>query len=248
MITFSSFIPFTLSAACYVLGYAAGVWAFFAMARSRGLATPGILALLASGLIGGLVGAYAGQWLAGGADGKSILGAVAGGYLGVFLHKRYLGIVRPTGDLFAVAMSAGEAVGRWGCFFGGCCYGHPTHAPWAVWQHGAYRHPSQIYLSLAAALVLAVLLRVNRNRPPENTLFFLQGVLFCAARFAIEFFRDVPTGPLGLSAAQWACLGGLVFFGIGLARVRRIRGDVSAGRMVPRLEAGRKPVTHANLP
>ena len=210
-----------LSPLCYMLGYATGAVAFFAMARRRGIATPGIAALLASAVVGGLVGATVGQWLSGSGAGKSIIGAMAGGFLAVTLHKRYLGIVRPTGDLFAVAVSAGEAVGRWGCYFGGCCYGKPTDVPWAIWQHGAFRHPTQIYLSLAAAASLAVLLYCDGKGWPENTLFFVQGMLFCGLRFVIEFYREVSPLACGLSAAQWACLAGVPLYGLGLALLLR---------------------------
>ena len=128
----------TLSSACYALGYGTGLAAFVWMARRRKLATEGIWTLAWTGLIGGLVGANLGQWLGGGGTtGKTVLGGIAGGYLSIFLVKKRLGIVRPTGDLFAVAVCAGEAVGRWGCFFGGCCFGKVSDIPWHVWQHGA---------------------------------------------------------------------------------------------------------------
>lgn len=204
----------TLSAICYGAGYLTGLVAFLGMAYRRRLATQGVLLLLLAGPIGGLASANLAQRLVAGSEGKTVLGAVAGGYLCVFLCKRWLGIRRPLGDLFAVALCAGEAVGRWGCFFGGCCYGRPTGVPWAVWQHGAFRHPTQVYLSLAALTILTVLVRFERRSPPENSLFYLQGLLYCAARFLIEFWRDSPSAALGLSAAQWACLAGFLFFAI----------------------------------
>jgi phosphatidylglycerol---prolipoprotein diacylglyceryl transferase len=201
-----------LSAFCYGCGYAVGLLAFLWLARRRRLATPGVLTLTVIGLIGGLVGANLVQWLVTGTPGKTVLGAIVGGYCAVFLAKRWIGLRRPTGDMFALGLCAGEAVGRWGCYYGGCCYGKPTHLPWAVWQHGAYRHPTQIYLSLATALILIVLLRYERTSPPENGLFYLQGALYCAARFGIEFWREAPPSLLALTAAQWACLGGFTFF------------------------------------
>jgi len=128
-----------------------------------------------------------------------------------------LGIARPLGDLFAIAMSAGEAVGRWGCFFGGCCYGKPSHVAWAVWQHGAWRHPTQIYLSLTSLSIFLFLVRLEKRRLlPENGLFYTQGMLFCASRFVIEFFRDTPSPILGLTLAQWACVAGFLFFTVRL--------------------------------
>jgi phosphatidylglycerol---prolipoprotein diacylglyceryl transferase len=211
----------TVSAGFYALGYLTGVAVFVRMARRRRIATEGIMAVMGAGLLGGLAGANLAQWLLGGAAGKTVLGGVAGGYLTVIGYKRYLGLTRPTGDLFAPALCAGEAVGRWGCFFGGCCYGKPAAVAWAVWQHGAFRHPTQLYLSAAGVAILAALWRFERASPPENGLFFLQGLLYCAARFAIEFFRETHAVGLGLSAAQWACLAGLAFFALKLWRLLR---------------------------
>ncbi|HLV81104.1 MAG TPA: prolipoprotein diacylglyceryl transferase family protein [Chthonomonadaceae bacterium] len=202
----------TLSAICYGAGYLTGLTAFWWMACRRRLATQGVLLLMLAGLIGGLASANLAQRLVAGTEGKTVLGAVAGGWLCVALCKRGLGIRRPLGDLFAVALSAGEAVGRWGCFFGGCCYGRPTGVPWAIWQHGAWRHPTQVYLSLAALAILIALVRTERRSLPENGLFYLQGLLYCAARFLIECWRESPPLALSLSAAQWACLAGLGFF------------------------------------
>ena len=202
-----------LSAVCYALGYSLGLAAFLWMAQRRRLLTSGILSTMGAGLIGGLVGAHLAQWLLGGSAGKSVLGAVAGGYLTVFLYKRWLGLRRPTGDLFAVALCAGEAVGRWGCLFGGCCYGKPTSVAWAIWQHGTLRHPTQIYLSISSLLIFLILVRMEMTRPPENLIWYVQGVLYCGARFAVELFRDGHALWAGLSVAQWACLGGLLFFG-----------------------------------
>lgn len=223
----------TLSAFCYALGYLTGLGVFVWMAHRRRLATTGIMAVMGAGLIGGLVGANLAQWLVGGTAGKTVLGAMAGGYLSVFFYKRHLGITRPTGDLFAVATCAGEAVGRWGCFFGGCCYGKASAVPWAVWQHGAWRHPTQIYLSLSSLLILGMLCLFGRTNPRENGLFYLQGLLYCTSRFAIEFFRETQIVGLGLSAAQWACLGGFVFFSIQFCRLMRRQESAHACQPSP---------------
>src|SRR3954471_12878885 len=37
-----------------------------------------------------------------------------------------------TCDVFAPGIALGHVVGRFGCFFAGCCYGKPTSVPWAV--------------------------------------------------------------------------------------------------------------------
>jgi len=208
------------SSGLYLLGYLSGAAAFAWMARRRGLGTVGVWSVCVAGLIGGLVGANAAQFFAtGGTVGKTVLGGVAGGYLAVHLYKRFIGLKRPLGDLFAVALMAGEAVGRWGCLVGGCCYGREVatgvgRPAYAVFQHGAWRHPAQVYLSLACAVILAVLLLLEKRRAfPENGLFLVQGVLYCIARFVVEFFRTADPAALGLTAAQWACIAGLAFFG-----------------------------------
>jgi phosphatidylglycerol:prolipoprotein diacylglycerol transferase len=213
-----------LAVAFYAAGYLVGVAVFAVMARRRRLSTMGVWMLSFAGLAGGLAGANLGQWIGSGGTeaGKTILGGVAGGYLSVIVAKRFLGLRRPTGDLFALALSAGEAVGRWGCFVGGCCFGKVCDLPWAVYQHGALRHPTQAYLSLAALFTLAVLLVLERRGTlPENGLFYIQGALLCALRFIIEFYRDGHALLLGLTTAQIVCLVGVGVFGTLLYRLLR---------------------------
>src|SRR3954453_18010270 len=101
-----------LSSVFYGAAYLTGIAAFLLMARRRRLLTDGVMTLMAAGLLGGLACAGLGQWLVAGQPGKSVIAGLAGGYLCVHVAKRMLGIKRPLGDLFAVALSAGEAVGR----------------------------------------------------------------------------------------------------------------------------------------
>src|SRR3954470_9854534 len=37
-----------------------------------------------------------------------------------------------TCDVFAPGIALGHVIGRFGCFFAGCCYGKPTSVPWAI--------------------------------------------------------------------------------------------------------------------
>ena len=204
----------SLSATFYALGYLTGLAAFAWMARRRGFQSAAVWSILWAGLVGGLAGANLAQWLLGGAAGKTVLGGIAGGWIAVAAVKRFLRVRRPTGDLFAVALTAGEVVGRLGCFFGGCCYGRGCDLPWAIYQHGLLRHPTQLYLSASCLAILAALLLVERARPADNRIFYLQGVLYCGARFAVEFFRDGAPAVAGVTIAQWACAGGGLVFGL----------------------------------
>jgi phosphatidylglycerol---prolipoprotein diacylglyceryl transferase len=90
-------------------------------------------------------------WLA---DGKTVLWALVGGYVGVEVGKWMLGIRIRTGDTFVVAVAVAIAIGRLGCLFYGCCHGIPTDLPWGVQFPIATdsgllrRHPTQIYESI----------------------------------------------------------------------------------------------------
>src|SRR5581483_3657402 len=63
------------------------------------------------------------------ATGKSVIGALLGGYLGVEIAKRWLRYDGVTGDWFAVIVPAGIMLGRIGCMINGCCLGR-------VWEPG----------------------------------------------------------------------------------------------------------------
>ena len=192
-----------IAAPIYACAYGAAILVFRWMARRRGLDTSGVRTLMLAGLFGGLLGANLIQVMAAGAPGKTIEGGIAGGFLAVIWMKRRLGIVRPVGDLFAPAIALGEAIGRIGCFVGGCCYGKAASAAWAVHDHDALRHPTQLYSSGAAALTFALLVFLERKRVlPENGLLYVQIALFCAFRFGIEFAREGDVAAAGLTLAQ----------------------------------------------
>jgi len=209
-----------IAAPIYAAAYLIGIAAFGWMAKRRGLSTAGIWLLMQAALIGGLIGANAAQLFTTGTAGKTIVGGIVGGYLAVVWMKRRLGIKRPTGDLFALALPAGEAIGRIACFLGGCCFGKAATVAWAVHDHGVLRHPTQLYLAIAAAGVFGVLFHLERKRfLPENGLFYVQIALFCGTRFVIEFFRAGEVSAIGLTIAQLAALGGFAFATYKLAQL-----------------------------
>lgn len=218
-----------IAAPFYGAAYAVAMYAFFWMARRRNFETAHIYQLLVAGSVGGLLGAQIVQWCIAGEAGKTIEGGILGGWLAVLIAKRLLKISAPTGDLFAIAISAGEAVGRIGCFIGGCCYGKAANVAWAVYDHGTLRHPTQLYMSVLAALVTIVLVTLERRRIFENGgLFIIGGMLFCIDRFCIEFFRDAATvwGPF--TAGQYGCMIGFALFATQAVRLLRVRAAYSS--------------------
>lgn len=203
-----------------LLGYVTGALVLLLAARGRQWDRRATLWLLLAGLAGGLVGAKLAQWLVVGwpfgssaaqmlrpaAGGRTIIGGILGGWLAVELAKWRLGIRRSTGDLFALALPAGEAVGRIGCWLHGCCYGVPASLPWAVYQHGALRHPAQAYSMLVALVIFAVLLALRTRLRREGDLFRLYLLLYGTGRFLVEFVRYRDQLYAGLSLAQWLSL------------------------------------------
>jgi len=62
------------------------------------------------------------------AAGKSILGALLGGYVFVELAKRHVGYASTTGDDFALIAPISIGLGRAGCLLHGCCLGRGLFA------------------------------------------------------------------------------------------------------------------------
>jgi phosphatidylglycerol:prolipoprotein diacylglycerol transferase len=215
---FDEYVRWALAAPVYACAYFAAASVFWWMARRRGFLPNVGGPIMAAGLIGGLVGANLVQWLATGLPGKTIEGGIVGGWIAVVIAKRAMGVTRSTGDLFALALPAGEAIGRIACFIGGCCYGKVAAVAWAVHDHDAWRHPTQLYLSFGAAISFATLYAIERRtRLPDNALFYTSGMLFCAQRFTVDFFRDAAATPIGLTVAQLGCCAGFAFFAFKLA-------------------------------
>ena len=92
-------------------------------------------------------------------------------------------------------------------FLNGCCYGRRASVPWAVWQHGALRHPTQLYSAAFCLALFGVVWSLRRRPWPEGQLFSLCAV----GRFALEFWREPPPGSGALTLAQWACLAALAW-------------------------------------
>jgi len=121
-------------------------------------------------------------------------------------------------------LPAGEAVGRLGCYFNGCCIGTPFEGAWSIFQAGHDRHPAQIYSAIGAALLFGVLWKLRDSLPREGDLFKMYLALYGLSRFGIEFFRERNYVFLELSTVQLFCLETAIFAAIGLAlSFRRLR-------------------------
>lgn len=172
-------------------------------------------------------------------SGRSILGGLIGGWIGVRLVKKRLGITTRHGNAIAPAVALGIAIGRLGCFLASCCYGRPTTVPWAIdFGDGQLRHPTQLYESLFALALFVWLAHENRQHPPPGRLFRQFVVAYCGFRFLIEFLRVEPRCCLGLTAFQVLSLS-LIAWVLGAAGWTALRRSsqvpaVDAVRAAPR--------------
>ncbi|MBL1150139.1 MAG: hypothetical protein HND42_08025 [Armatimonadetes bacterium] len=227
----------TLATLFTLLGYFVAVGVLIWAAKKKRMATEGVAWVAMIGTAGGLIVARLVQFLIEGwpnrisfvsffdptLGGRALLGGIVGGWIAVEIAKRRFGLKRSTGDLFALALPAGEAVGRIGCHFGGCCYGTEFAGAWAVYQHGALRHPAQLYSAGYAALLFVWLLWMRKRVATEGALFRHYLLGFGAGRFVLEFFRWREHLWVGLSPMQWLCIELIIYAAVWLwlARPKR---------------------------
>jgi phosphatidylglycerol:prolipoprotein diacylglycerol transferase len=169
--------------------------------------------------------------------GKTIVGGLLGGWLGVEMVKWVTGVRSRTGDLFALPLCVGIAIGRVGCFFAGLAddtYGVATTLPWGVdFGDGVRRHPTQLYEFLFLMVLAGVLWWWERRRErtqgpgPGGQKAGTDGQVFrgfMAAylgwRLGIDFLKPQPRVS-GMNWIQWACLAGLVAIVVGEVRRRQ---------------------------
>ncbi len=103
----------------------------------------------------------------------------------------------------------------------GAAFGAPTSLPWGIELWGASRHPTQIYETAAAALILGWLWpRLGKSAPPGR-LFLLFVTASAGARLVLEAWRgDSSLLPGGLRLAQVIAWGVMAAGLWGLGRLK----------------------------
>ena len=133
--------------------------------------------------------------------GMSFHGGLAGIVVaGVVMARRIKVPFLRIADAGAVGAPVGFFFGRLANFVNGELWGRPTEVPWGMVFPGAGplpRHPSQLYESVLEGLVIFVVMWVlSRKRRERGTLLGWMLVMYGAARFSLEFFRE-PDSQLG---------------------------------------------------
>jgi phosphatidylglycerol:prolipoprotein diacylglycerol transferase len=212
----------------YFVGFRVYVW----LRRRAGdtVMVPHRWATLSCAAAGAAIGARGLAWLAdpsatldvpgimGG--GKTIVGGLIGGLLGVELVKLAMGIRRSTGDLYAPALALAIAIGRVGCLLTGIAddtSGTPTTLPWGMdLGDGVRRHPTQLYEIVVLSALVVPLWRLARRTmalaaQPDPRAALREGdafkafmVAYMALRLAVDFLKPYPPVFLGLGVLQWA--------------------------------------------
>jgi prolipoprotein diacylglyceryl transferase len=212
------------------LGVVAATFVFWREAERRGPLDERLLWIVAGTLFAGAIGAKLGTgWryatlthdrsLAGilARGGRSIVGGLAGAYVGAVLTKRLVGYRRRTGDLFAPAVALGMAIGRIGCFLSEQV-GTPTTLPWGLHLSdetlrripncpyclpGVALHPSFLYEIVFHAAMFVWLFTYWRPRiTVEGDLFKIYLLAYALFRFFVEFVRGNPVLWNGLTGSQ----------------------------------------------
>lgn len=159
-------------------------------------------------------------------EGKSIIGALLGGVVGVEVAKKVGGVGNSTGDAFVLPLTLGMCVGRIGCFLAGIddhTCGVVTTLPWGVdFGDGLTRHPAQLY-EIAFLLAQYALIHSRRDafvQSGDRFRAFMVGYLLF--RLLVEFIKPVfYLYPGGLSGLQWLCIAGLGYYARAIPRILR---------------------------
>lgn len=185
--------------------------------------------VVAAAILGGALGSRLLYWLEDPAQtlarlddpafllgGKTVVGGLIGGLIGVELTKKILGVSGRTGDLFALPLAVGIAIGRIGCFLAGLpdrTFGTETSLPWGVdFGDGVHRHPTQLYEALFLAGLAGVLASAARRPHAEGSLFRVFMMAYLGFRVLVDAIKPDPRLALGLSAIQWAALLTLTYY------------------------------------
>lgn len=157
-------------------------------------------------------------------------GLIGGALAGAMFFRSKKVSLALAADVFAPGLALGQAIGRLGCFFAGCCYGKSCDRPWAVTftdpgslaPLGVPLHPTQLYDAVFNGAIFLVLWWAGRKeslRPGRGRLFALYLLFAALARGMVEFFRDDDRGRLGVLTATQTVSLGLLLLGLwGLAR------------------------------
>ena len=129
--------------------------------------------------------------------GMAIYGGVIGGFVGILLCcKFYHYSLVQACDIAAPCLILGQAIGRIGCYFAGCCYGiEPASEalkqfPISVYINGAWHLSTFFYESFLDLLGFGLLVFVTAKTDDRGAVTAGYFVIYGTIRAVLEQFRD----------------------------------------------------------
>ena len=111
--------------------------------------------------------------------------------------------LRPTLDALAPGLAAFMIFFGIAHLMSGDAFGAPTKLPWAIYLWDDYRHPSQIYETLSALIIFAIIWKKPLGQSGAGLNFLLVVALSALAQMFLEAFRGDSIAWLGgVRAAQ----------------------------------------------
>lgn len=170
-------------------------------------------------------------------QGKVVWGGITwlGGLIGLFpafifgmhfLVPKSRGRVEQYISLIVPGLVLGHALGRIGCFLGGCCYGKVTNGPFGVVfpigslaavQYPAEDgrslpvYPTQLFEAVFEFALFVVLVALRKKSKSYAMAIYI--IAYSVFRFCCEFLRGDDRGAFAgvLSPSQWSCILFLIF-------------------------------------
>ncbi|MBO9130805.1 prolipoprotein diacylglyceryl transferase family protein [Bacillus sp. 165] len=149
-------------------------------------------------------------------QGKTIVGGLFGGIIGVEIGKKLAGHQHSTGDDMVLPLAIAMCIGRIGCFLTGLSddtYGIPTSSIFGIdVGDGVKRHPTSLY-DIVFLLSLVMVIRWSaRRKPYEGFQFALFSTAYFLYRFGIEWLKPSIKPYVGMSSIQWTCVLGVLYY------------------------------------
>jgi phosphatidylglycerol:prolipoprotein diacylglycerol transferase len=155
----------------------------------------------------------------------------------VLLKLKKLPIAK-TADIIAPGIALGHSIGRFGCFFAGCCYGRKCDLPFAIKftnpdglaPLNVYLHPTQLYMVLSNFLLFLILMWLQKRKNFHGMIFLVYVMLYSAFRSGIEFFRGDFRGDFFFEFLSMSQGIGLVVSFIALVMLIKLSRSANANR------------------
>ena len=145
-------------------------------------------------------------------SGFVVYGGITAGILAAYVYTKikkvsfidYLELCMPS-------VALGQAFGRLGCFFAGCCYGKETDSCIGITFHNSLYAPNDVSLiptqllsSAGNLLNMALLLFIAKRTKKKGTVTACYIIFYSVGRYFIEMLRNDDRGTVGsLSTSQF---------------------------------------------